>query len=259
MSIKIIILAFEKAEKKLGSSKKTHRAQHISDYLLEEYKYPISERTLRDYYTNALTNQEGLEELKPKVLTYLCNYLGYTDYADFITKNQTEKDVKQEITSNSRQTQAKDFAKESGKGFNPKILMYLGLVFVVLVLITIIIDKKVVNANPNVNCMTWADSLYVAVPCTTGPYSAFGTKVEPMDIMKLKKMKQVKVRLSYPFFNEQNEPLIWYFKNKEGEIEYFTSPGLHPTNGETLRKITPHIIETYVPKHINKKSSFVSE
>tara|TARA_R110002051_G_scaffold6884_3_gene32527 strand:+ start:4840 stop:4944 length:105 start_codon:yes stop_codon:yes gene_type:complete len=34
MSIEIIILAFEKAEKEIGSSKKTHRAQHISDYLL---------------------------------------------------------------------------------------------------------------------------------------------------------------------------------------------------------------------------------
>lgn len=257
MSIEIIILAFEKAEKEIGSSKKTHRAKHISDHLLEEYKYAINERTLRDYYTNALTKKEGLEELKPKVLSYLCNYLGYIDYADFITKNQTEEDVKQKITITNKQTKTKDVIKESGYGFNRKILVYLGLVFVVLVLITIIVDKQDVTTNPNVNCMTWADSLYVAVPCTTGPYSSFGTKVEPMDIMKLKKLKKVKVRLSYLFFNEHDEPLIWYFKNKEGEIEYFTAPGLHPTTGETLRKITPHIIETYVPKHINKKSSFV--
>tara|TARA_R110000765_G_scaffold295818_3_gene390984 strand:+ start:12974 stop:13753 length:780 start_codon:yes stop_codon:yes gene_type:complete len=259
MSIEIIVLAFQKAEKEIGSSKKTHRAQHISDYLLEEHKYSISERTLRDYYTNTLNNKEGLEELKPKVLSYLCNYLGYTDYADFINKNQTEEDVKQKISNTSRKSKTKEVIKDSGKGFNPKILVYLGLVFVALVLIIIMIDKEVINDNPNVNCMTWADSLYVAVPCATGPYSAFGTKVEPMDIMKLKKLKQVSVRLGYPFFNEQNEPLIWYFKNKEGEIEYFTAPGLHPRTGETLRKITPYIIETYVPKHINKKSSFVSE
>ncbi len=60
------------------------------------------------------------------------------------------------------------------------------------------------------------------------------------------------------FFVEGTErPLIWYYKTKEEEIEYFTSPGLHPTTGETLRKITPYIIQTYVPKHIDRKSSFV--
>ncbi|KAA1247250.1 hypothetical protein [Aquimarina sp. RZ0] len=53
------------------------------------------------------------------------------------------------------------------------------------------------------------------------------------------------------------KPRVWYYKNKKDEIEYFTSSGIHPVNGETLKKITPYIIETYVPKHTFKPNSFI--
>ena len=55
-----------------------------------------------------------------------------------------------------------------------------------------------------------------------------------------------------------NKPLIWYAKNKEGEIECFTNPGLHPITGKTLDEITPYIIQKYVPIHSNNNDSFVN-
>ena len=54
-------------------------------------------------------------------------------------------------------------------------------------------------------------------------------------------------------------PNDWYYKNDQGEIEYYTSAGLHPVNGETLKAITEYIIEKYVPIHQNKPSSFVQD
>nr|WP_298793859.1 hypothetical protein [uncultured Allomuricauda sp.] len=115
------------------------------------------------------------------------------------------------------------------------------------------------NYSTRDECMTWADSLYVKVSCDKGPFSQFGTTVDSLDQMKLEKMRKVKVHAAYQFFSDTGEPLIWYYKKSSKEIEYFTAPGLHPTNRETLRKITPYIIQTYVPEHMNKKSSFVSE
>ena len=121
-------------------------------------------------------------------------------------------------------------------------------------------DRSPINAvfelKGNV-CMTWADSLYVTVSCDTGPFSTFGTEVKPLDQMKLKNMRKVEVNAAYPFFSEDGKPLVWYFKNTDDEIEYFTAPGLHPTTGETLRKITPYIIQTYVAKHSFKEESFL--
>jgi hypothetical protein len=108
-------------------------------------------------------------------------------------------------------------------------------------------------------CMTWADSFYVKISCDKGPFSQFGTTVDSLDQMKLKKMRKVEVDAAYKFFSGANEPLIWYYKKSSREIEYFTAPGLHPTNGETLRKITPYIIETYVPIHSKKENSFIKQ
>lgn len=113
------------------------------------------------------------------------------------------------------------------------------------------------NNPKDIGCMTWADSLYVSAPCDKGPFSQYGTKVEPLIETKLKNLRKVKVDAAYEFFSKEGMPLIWYYKKNNNEIEYFTAPGLHPTNGETLRKITPYIIQTYVPFHANKRSSFI--
>jgi len=75
----------------------------------------------------------------------------------------------------------------------------------------------------------------------------------------LKNFKRVEVTAAYDFFTEDHKPLVWYYKNKDDEIEYFTSPGLHPITGETLRKITTYIIQTYVPIHSIKEDSFLKQ
>ena len=105
--------------------------------------------------------------------------------------------------------------------------------------------------------MTWADSLYIRVSCTTGPLSKYGTRIEPLDEKRIKNFKKVEVTAAYQFFTKEGKPRIWYLKNKKGEIEYFTAPGLHPVNEETLRKITEGIIQKYVPIHTTKEDSFL--
>ncbi|WP_424989317.1 hypothetical protein [Flagellimonas sp.] len=135
------------------------------------------------------------------------------------------------------------------------------IIIVIVLLLTISFLKVIRNgsnhASKQPQCMAWADSLYMKVPCSSKPYSQYGTKVEPLDITKLKNFKKVEVNMATQFFSEDDKPLLWYYKNKEGEIEYFTAPGLHPTNDETLRKITPYIIQTYVPVHSFQKDSFL--
>jgi hypothetical protein len=76
--------------------------------------------------------------------------------------------------------------------------------------------------------------------------------------LKIKNFKKIDVNMATDFFAPAtNKPLIWYIKNKNGNIEYFTSPGLHPITGKTLDEITPYIIQKYVPLHLNDKDSFV--
>lgn len=152
--------------------------------------------------------------------------------------------------------------KKEKKGRRRIITISISVVFGMTMLIMVIQKwpMNILKNSPNgVECMTWADSLYVPVSCNTGPYSKYHTPVEPMDKNKLENLKKVEVNMATTFFAEDGKPMIWYFKNRDGEMEFFTAPGLHPTTGETLKKITPYIIETYVPVHINRKSSFVEQ
>lgn len=255
MSTKILTLAFDQAKKEIGSTKKTHLAQHLSDLLLENYNYVISERTLRDYYSNYESGTEGAQEdLKPKLISCLCNYLGYTDYADFVQKNSA-------LEENHEKKEGK--VKKNGNESKPlnltKVLVFsTGFILIVIVIMFWTLPTDLTMSESK-KCMAWSDSLYVEVSCSSHPYSEFGTKVEPMDRVKLNSFKKVEVTMSTPFFSEDERPLIWYYKNSDNEIEYFTAPGLHPTTGETLRKITPYIIQTYVPLHTNNGDTFLKE
>ncbi|WP_394747099.1 hypothetical protein [Spongiimicrobium salis] len=237
MSIKVLMLAFEKAGREIGSKKKTHRAQHLSDILLENYNYTINERTLRDYYSGYINGTIGLQnDLKSKLLVCLCKYLEYKDYADFLNQNQTD-------------TPPKEPKKKKRKWI---LTISISIVFGASILIPSIFENgPVLNT---ISCMTWVKTHYEEISCAT-KYSA---NVEPLDPIKLTNFRKVEVTMATDFFSEEtNKPLIWYYKNKNGEIEYFTAPGLHPINGKTLKAITDHIINTYVPIHSYHANSFV--
>jgi hypothetical protein len=48
------------------------------------------------------------------------------------------------------------------------------------------------------------------------------------------------------YFNERGEKITWYYKRGKDDLEIFTSPGIHPTNGKTLDDITRHMIQQHI-------------
>ena len=106
--------------------------------------------------------------------------------------------------------------------------------------------------------MAWADSLYIPVSCDKDSFSKYGTRVEPLNTHILSSLKKKKVTVATDFFVEgTKQPLIWYSKSDDGDIEYFSAPGVHPITGKTLKAITDHIIDRYVPIHSYNADSFV--
>ncbi|WP_209404185.1 hypothetical protein [Pseudozobellia sp. WGM2] len=253
MSQELLKLAFEKARKEIGSKKKTHLARHLSDLFLENYKYPINERTLRDYYNKLENNDFGKQDdLKPKLVECLCLYLGYNNYAEFVGDNQNKpksavgklggKTINQTKRSNS---------------FKPKALMFLGIGAVLIVAIIVWSSTKENDTSEiHLECMTWADSLYIKYPCNKRPYSEEGNKIVPFNEHLYNNMNKVTVSASYNFFNQKEQPLVWYYKLDDSQVEFYTSPGLHPVHGKTLKAVTKYIIEKYVPVHQPSKNSF---
>lgn len=55
--------------------------------------------------------------------------------------------------------------------------------------------------------------------------------------------KPVAYRRELSFFDPRTQkPLIWYFRDKGGEYEFFDAPGFHPQYGVKLELITPEIV-----------------
>ncbi len=236
----IVCKVFDKAKKEHASHSKYALSSHIGEQI------GLSSKTVERAYDRYINKRKRHGIPQADSVDLFCKYLGFDSFSDYVKKTPSLK------TGN---------AIEKGKVKNDKWIVI--LVVLLIMVLSFFGYRHLVTVGPEIDsnesvCMTWADSVYVEVSCDIGPLSKFGTEVKPLDKVELKSMKKVRVDAAYVFFGPTGKPLIWYYKNKATEIDYFTAPGLHPVHGETLKKITPYIIETYVPEHRFNANSFVN-
>ncbi|MBD0778466.1 hypothetical protein HPE56_11730 [Maribacter sp. ANRC-HE7] len=221
----------------------SHSRYALSKYVSEATG--LSSKTLErayDKYINGDEEKGDGEKWAPNSdsVDFLCVYLGYEHYADYVSKNAFPNNGSEQGSPGKGGVQMK------------WILYLLGMTLIVFVI------TSLVRINQEPKCMTWVATHYEEVPCSTQPSRVNGMAVVPYDKSKIMNFKKVEVTMATPFFSEVNQrPLIWYHKTKEGEIEYFTAPGLHPVTGKTLDAITPYMIQKYVPLHTDNPESYV--
>ena len=264
-----IICIFEKMDERLTkkiveevfNKAKTKSASH-SRYALSkqvESESRLSYRTLERAHNKFITETRD-KEYTPNAdsIDECCRYLGYQDYADYVSKKSDPPIPPKEPTPDSTKP-----PKKAQPVFKTE-LRFMGTAGLVLVCVAIIVyinynSKKSGHAKSGA-CMTWNGNTYEKISCSKKPYSKYGTAIEPYDEARLKNFKRIEVDMATPFFAEEtNNPLIWYYKTQEGTIEYYTAPGIHPVNGKTLKAITEYIIQKYVPMHKYQPSSFLKD
>ena len=192
-------------------------------------------------------------------------YLGYQDYAEYVKKIKAKKlDVGPLHTNLKDKNETKDpstgtEAKSNKKSWHSASILG-AFALTLLLVLYLLFQNKTSEVADSINCMTWTGRFYEKIPCSKGSYSEYGTAIEPYDKKRFENFRIVDVDITTSFFSEQNQkPLLWYYKTENGEIEYYTAPGLHPVNGKTLKAVTEYIIKKYVPIHQNKPSSFVRQ
>lgn len=223
MSKELITLVFKKAEIEIGSSVKTRLAKHLADILLDDYKYPINERTLRDYYTTHIEKDEtNNEELKPQLIKYFCQYLGYRDYAHFVSEQPSEAKM-----ATSKSLGVKGIDKKPKNGV---ILFFSALALGGLSYFGFVKDEG--------NCMVWKEDHYERTVCS-------GASLErPLTELILKEFKKVE-HFDSLIERKTKGKELWYDKSN-GKVEFFTYHGYHPENNKALKSVTDHIFKTYV-------------
>ncbi len=257
MSKEVLLAAFKKAGKEINSSKKTHRAKCISDFLLDEFKFSISERSLRDYYNYYDSGNYDVEkELKPVVTKNLCRYLGFENYEDFVLTNKkgtlskegieiiNERNLVSKIDPNQT---PKELDEKKKKKKRRKFYTNIAIsILVIAMFIALILNYSTLNGlltkNENIMvCMTWKEDHYELASCP----NKHNPSIIPIDEKLLNEFKKITVDTSYAFFDDNGIAKVWYDKTG-GKIEFFNMSENHPTNGKKLKPITEPIIRKYV-------------
>lgn len=208
--------SFEKAGELCGSETLNGRANYLSDYLTEDFRYSITAKSLNRYYKRESTP-------KPEVLDGLAAFLDMRDYQHYVENRTKKKPVEREGLG------FKKAKKPEGK----ELWLLLGFLLVALGA-----PAYHVLVKEETDCIEWVGMEYQAVPCS-------GKELErEYNQELLDNFKKVEVNGNTEFFRH-GRPQIWYYKNG-GELEYFTAPGLHPENGKTLKPITKYMIGKYV-------------
>lgn len=223
----LITLAFQKAEKdriKTGikNPSKTQQSQDISDYLEEECDCRITPDRLKQYMRKAEQLQFEKGDVKIArivVLSGLSNYLGFTSYEEF------------KISVASKKEKIKYFISKN------KTMLIINLItLITCVLLTVTSGQR---------WMVWDGFQYSEVSFSIQKLESGDLKLYNADkIRNFKKIANPDCDTEY--INEKGEKITWYYKRGRNDLEIFTAPGIHPTNGKTLKIITHHMIQEHI-------------
>jgi len=275
---KIVFEVFEKAKESCAS----HTKYALSLQIQEETE--LSYQTAQRAYSKYISRESIRWEIGADSLDILCKYLEYLNYADYFRKNPKPKPISSIVVDepenlseqsgiNVEESDEEDFPETPeeiypGEGetkdkpkwsLTLKIVVAFGAVLLMALLGKSIVDNWKINPTTN-GCMAWAKNEYVKISCDRQTHPEYDTTVIPEDPKLMANFKKVEVTAAYPFFSEDTgQPRVWYYKNNQNEIEYFTAPGFHPIFKETLKKITKDIIEKYVDVHVYNPDSFLPE
>ena len=268
---KIVEDVFEKVKLTSASHKKNALSNSIE--IQSDIRNRISYRTAERAYEKYIDEIETDWYPNRVTIDKFCIFLDNENYKDYVEKNITNrpkgKEEEEEEKPDIIEISTSDPEGEENSKKNRKWILTLKIT--VAFALTVILyqslspllqnkndDIQPINDMPPTECMAWAKDHYEKTDCDLQLHPKFGTKVEPYDVSR-SKMRKIEVNASFYFFSEETgQPLVWYYKTKKGTLEYFNLPGLHPVNGETLRKITEEMIEKHVPTHITKPDSFIS-
>ncbi|WP_157717119.1 hypothetical protein [Formosa sp. Hel1_31_208] len=100
------------------------------------------------------------------------------------------------------------------------------------------------NYSTRQSWMMWQEDHYIEVDFDTEKYNMNQLKRYKEERINL--FEKVSPTCDTKFFNDDESVNIWYGKNRNKELEYFTALGLHPETGKTLKPITRYMIDKYI-------------
>ena len=215
MTDQLIEKAFEKAGIESGKDSVNGKAEHLSEYLLMEFKFSVSTKSLTRYFKKESTPNQQVKK-------YLAQFLDFENYEDFVLKNSPGFAVK----TNPGPLKKKETNFKRVALFSLLILSVTG------------ISAYVGFKNGEEKCMIWEDDHYIEISCTGS------NEEQKLNPYLLENLRKIQISDTTSFF-KNGAAQVWYDKS-DNRLEYFTAPGIHPQNGKTLKPVTSYIIDKYL-------------
>ena len=233
MHRKLLLEAYKKVYSELLRQYNVEPSQkacgdRLSEIVSEKYAY--SEKSLRTRYIRAKEGEE-VSIKQVEVLNALAEYIGYKSYQEFSVENSKGEEIEEKKASkNIKSSTLVNFIKQN------KVIL-----IVILFVACCLIGYFYFNRQ---RWMEWQDTHYVEVPFDSKKLNEGTLKFYKEE--RIENFKRIIANCSTQYFRKDGEVQIWYGKNKEGILQYFTSYGLHPETGKTLKPITTYMIRKYI-------------
>ncbi len=116
---------------------------------------------------------------------------------------------------------------------------------VFFIFITMVLGFIIYRNLSEKKCMIWNSNHYISIDCDNLKQGIIQNNPIALDPNDLENFKKINVTKLTVFF-KNGQPCVWYGKSFSGKYEFFTSCGLHPETGKTLKPISKYIIDKYV-------------
>lgn len=238
MKKKLFQEVFKKAENQCGNNTKHGLSSHLERVFSDDLKFSVSKITFIRYYEKYIENDSNNpNNPSSDLLNKISEYLGYNNYEDFVSKN-SQQNVKENITI---------YLGEDSKKLSVfKTFIQKNRVSIISVGSLLLIGFIVFNSINQQRWMVWETDHYEEVKFDAKKYNLGQLKL--YDEERINDLKKITPDCDTHFFGSNGEVKVWYGKNINKELEYFTAFGLHPETGKTLAPITVYMIRKYICK-----------
>lgn len=270
---------FERIKETSEKDTKYGWSEDLADAIEKKIKFKISGKTLSRYYDayiDGINEEKGIETL---ILNRLSQYLGFDDYEDFCTtiekkgENASKTTVKigvdnEDISSlnsvpnvnvtinntnsnnnnNDQHFSMPEFIKKNGLGI-------LEMTFVLLLVAGGVVFPNTKNNSQDSRALSirtllgksdldkkymyWNGERYIATDS-----SNLGPRIEivSMNPNTFRYLRRITREDTLTTDNALGK--VWYDKSNNN-VEFFTSPGIHPENGKALKDVSETILNNY--------------
>lgn len=241
MHKELLLEAYEKAERELFKRQAIQpslKACGDELSLIITETFPYSEKSFRNLYNKAKEGGE-ITIKQPKVVDGLAQYLEYKDFRDFKNQNSLiEEESKAPLPSPNFISKNRSFKSPN---LNSRFLLI--TIFMSFLLASGFFGYHYFTKQ---QWMEWQGTQYVEASFDAEKLRAGVLKAYKSD--RIESFGQLTPNCETVFFNDDGSVRIWYVKNKDGTIEYFSSYGLHPKTGRALKPISQYMINKYLCK-----------